>query len=175
MLRCSGLFSYGRIEVALLFSDKRAQKLLAQPGYPLYNRLAILASLLCDITVLHVESNALFDPVPSVGSSEPTPQMHLISLLPKQDFKLQVPSHCILLVPKFLKLLTLKTSQPIATAMENISPGSSTLLRELGLSRHVKPLDLTPLQYKLLFELFFNWEDSMLDFLMEWNANCAPL
>ncbi len=167
MLRCSGFFSYGRIEVVLLFTDDRAQKLLAQPGDLMYNRLAILAWMLCDVRLLHVESNMSFNPLPSGGYSDPPPQMHLISLTPKQDFKLQLPPHCILLVPKFLKLLTVKTSRPLAHAMESISPGSSILLRELGLPRNVKPLDLTPFDYKLLFELFFNWEDSMLDFLME--------
>ena len=167
MLRCSGFFSYGRIEVALLFTDDRAQRLLAQPGDLMYNRLAILAWMLCDVKLLHVESNVSFDPLPSAGYSNPPPQMHLISLVPKQDFKLQVPPHCILLVPKFLKLLTVKTSQPLSSAIESISPGSSVLLTELGLPKNVKPLDLTPSQYKLLFELFFNWEDSMLDFLME--------
>jgi 16S rRNA A1518/A1519 N6-dimethyltransferase RsmA/KsgA/DIM1 with predicted DNA glycosylase/AP lyase activity len=167
MLRCSGFFSHGRIEVALLFTDDRAQKLLAKPGDSMYNRLAILASMLCDVKLLHVESNISFDPLPSAGYPDPPPHMHLISLMPKRDFKLQVPPHCILLVPKFLKLLTVKTSRPLSRAIESVSPGSSALLRELGLPRNVKPLDLTPFQYKLLFELFFNREDSMLDFLME--------
>ena len=167
MLRCSGFFSHGRIEVALLFTDDRAKKLLAQPGDLMYNRLAILASMLCDIKLLHVESNIAFDPLPSTGYSDPPPQMHLISLMPKRDFALNVPPHCILLVPKLLKLLTVKTSRPLAQAMENISPGASVLLKELGLPSNVKPLDLSPSQYKLLFELFFSWEDSMLDFLIE--------
>lgn len=167
MLRCSGFFSHGRIEVALLFTGDRAQKLLAQPGDSNYNRLAILAWMLCDVRLLHMESNLSFNPLPSMGYSDPPPQMHLISLMPKQDFKLRVPPHCILLVPKFLKLLTVKKSQPLARAIESISPGSSILLGELGLPKNVKPLDLTPYQYKLLFELFFNWEDSMLDFLIE--------
>ena len=167
MLRCSGFFSHGRIEIALLFTDDRAQKLLAQPGDLMYNRLAILAQMLCSVKLLHVESNTLFDPLPSMGYSTPPPQMHLISLMPKQDFKLQLPPQCILLVPKFLKLLTVKTSRPLAHAIENISPGSSALITELGLPMDVKPLDLGPSQYKLLFELFFNREDSMLDFLME--------
>ena len=167
MLRRSGLFSCGRIEVALLFTEDRAQKLLAEHGDLLYNRLAILAQMLCDVKLLHVEPNTLFDPLPSMGYLEPPPQMHLISLVPKQDFKLQLPPYCVLLVPKFLKLLTVKTSRPLAHAIENISPGSSALIAELGLPMDVKPLDLLPSQYKLLFELFFNREDSMLDFLVE--------
>lgn len=167
MLRCSGFFSKGRIEVSLLFTEDRAKKLLAQPGDKMYNRLAILASMLCDVELLHVESNVSFDPLPVKGYSDPAPQMHLISLRPKSDFKLQVPAHCILLVPKFLKLLTLKTSHPLTRALENISPGASVLLREMGLPRSTKPLDLHPHQFKLLFELFFNWEDCMLDFLID--------
>ncbi|XP_028394813.1 dimethyladenosine transferase 2, mitochondrial-like [Dendronephthya gigantea] len=167
MLRRSGLFSHGRIEIALLFTEDRAQKLLAQPGDFLYNRLAILAGMLCDVRLLHVESNVLFDPLPATGYSNTPPKIHLISLLPKQNFQLQIHPHCILMIPKFLKLLTMKTSQPLARAMESISPGSSVLLGNLGLSKKIKPMDLTPTQYKLLFETFFNWDDSMLDFLME--------
>lgn len=165
MLRRSGFFSHGRIEIALLFTGDRAQKLLAQPGDVTYNRLAILAGMLCDVTLLHSESNISFDPLPATGYGDTPPQMHLISLRPKKDFDLMVPPSSILLVPKFLKLLTIKTSRPLAQAMDSVSPGSHILLRELGLDENVKPFDLTPFQYQLLFELFFNWEDRMLDLL----------
>lgn len=167
MLRRSGFFSRGRIEVALLFTEDRAQKLLAQPGETMYNRLAILAWILCDVKLIHSELNTSFDPLPATGYGNDPPQMHLISLTPKRNFQLMVPPSSILLVPKFLKLLTVKTSRPLAQAMENISPGSHILLNELGLDENVKPFDLTPSQYQLLFELFFNWEDRMLDFLQE--------
>lgn len=167
MLRRSGFFSHGRIEVALLFTDDRAQKLLAQPGDVMYNRLAILAHILCDVKLLHSESNIFFDPLPTTGYGNHPPQMHLISLTPKMDFELMMPPSSILLVPKFLKLLTIKTSRPLVHAMENISPGSHVLLEKLGVDENVKPLDLTPSQYQLLFEMFFNWEDSMLDFLLD--------
>ncbi|EDO34644.1 predicted protein [Nematostella vectensis] len=155
------IFKIGRCELLFFYTHDRAERLLAQPGTKYYNRLSIMASLFCDVNVIHREPCQMFDPYFRKDGKK---ELQLISIVPKKRLDFSIPEDCLHLVGYFIRILMIKPKQSLATSLDGISPGSHVILDNLGLPHDTRASDLVPKMYGRLLEQFFQWNERSLEF-----------
>jgi 16S rRNA A1518/A1519 N6-dimethyltransferase RsmA/KsgA/DIM1 with predicted DNA glycosylase/AP lyase activity len=151
------IFEIGRCELAFFYTQDRLERLLARPGSKYYNRLSIMAALLCDINILHNEPCSSFDPFFRKDSKS---DLHLVSMIPKKENDISIPENSLPFIGYFIRILMIKPTQPLAMALGGISPGCHDIVRRLGWASDIRSCDLTPEQYGILINEFFHWEEN---------------
>ncbi|KAF4083772.1 hypothetical protein AMELA_G00120390 [Ameiurus melas] len=163
------VFRYGRVELIMFISEREYTKLAARPGdYRNYQALSALWQMACDIELLHQEPWSSFVTAskhggPAIPKSTHVPNDHLclVRITPREDlFSSSItPFNSSTLVMMVKQCLTKRRCRLI-DKLNSWSTGSGTdLLLQMGLFEDVMTGQISPSEYKRLFELMEKSEE----------------
>ncbi|XP_040206995.1 dimethyladenosine transferase 2, mitochondrial [Rana temporaria] len=171
------IFRFGRIELNFFMTEELYKNLAAKPGeHRRYRALAVLCNVAFDIQLLHKEHISTFYSSknvksPSIDNSEESlrDNLCLVRLTPRKDlFSEQFPPQDGKMFVNMVKQCLTKRKSEILTNLDSWSPGDGEqLLQLLDLPANARTGDISPEDYKLLFELLTNSEDFSQSFVFE--------
>ncbi|GAA6076155.1 dimethyladenosine transferase 2, mitochondrial, partial [Tachysurus ichikawai] len=163
------VFRYGRVELIMFISEREYTKLAARPGdYRNYQALSALWQMACDIELLHQEPWSSFVTVskhggPAIPKSTHVPNDHLclVRITPREDFFSSsiTPFNSSTLV-MMVKQCLIKRRCRLIDKLNSWSSGSGTnILLQMGLFEDVMTGQISPSDYKHMFELMEKSEE----------------
>ncbi|XP_068088188.1 dimethyladenosine transferase 2, mitochondrial [Hyperolius riggenbachi] len=154
------IYNYGRIELNLFMSERQYRKLLAKPGdFRLYLPFPVLYSVACDVQLLHKEHISTF--LSPNKRKNPDGHMCLVRITPRRDLFSEdfSPANG----KKFINMVKQCLVQRKSRAVDRLkywNPGNGEQMLELlKLPKNAITGNISPQQYKLLFEIITHSED----------------
>ncbi|KAE8601766.1 hypothetical protein XENTR_v10013786 [Xenopus tropicalis] len=159
----NSIYRYGRIELNVFISEKQYTKLVSQPGdMRNYQALSALFQASCDIQLLHMEPwSSFLTPLRFKGAAIPrsviVPNDHLclVRITPRRDLftdslTRENGNTFIVMVKQCLG----KRKAKLVDRLNSWDPGNGhKLLRQLALPEDIQTGNVSPEQYKQLFEI----------------------
>ncbi|XP_053315756.1 dimethyladenosine transferase 2, mitochondrial [Spea bombifrons] len=156
------IYRYGRIELNMYISEKQYRKLITPPGNMRdYQALSALYQVACDIQLLHMEPwSSFMTPSRFRGMAIPrsvllpNDHMCLVKFTPRRDLFTEylTPTSSNMFVI-MLKQCLARRKVKLMDRLNSWDPGNGLdLIRAVGLPEDIKTGNITPDQYKLLFE-----------------------
>ncbi|KAM6217404.1 dimethyladenosine transferase 2, mitochondrial [Rhynchocyon petersi] len=162
---CTSIYSYGRVELNMLISEKEYQKLMAKPRNPnSYHVLSVLWQVACNIKLLHMEPWSSFDLYTQNGQLEKLQNRELSQLI-KQNlcFIRMTPRKNLFtknLTPvnydiffHMLKHCFGKRNAKLVDHLHSLSPVDAIdVLTKIRKHKNAKITNMNPMDFKRLFE-----------------------
>lgn len=157
------IFRYGRIELIMFISERNYSKMVARPGdNRSYQAMSALFQMSCEIQLLHQEPWSSFLTTSKNGglsiprsTTVPNDHLCLVRITPRADFfnSVLTPFNGSTLV-MMVKQCMARRKALLRDKLNSWSPDSGPdLLVQTGLSKEVLTGQVSPDQYKRLFEL----------------------
>ncbi|XP_049319440.1 dimethyladenosine transferase 2, mitochondrial [Astyanax mexicanus] len=157
------IFRYGRVELIMFISEKNYSRITAREGkYRDYRALSVLFQMSCEVQLLHQVPWSSFLTTSkskngnvSKSTTVPNDHMCLVRVTPRADlFSSGITQFNSSTLMMMVKQCLIRRAAPLADKLNAWSPGcAAELLLGAGLSEEVMVGDVSPDQYRRLFEL----------------------